>query len=226
MSEENTSDEGAPDPIEGIGDPVELAMEGAGFLGTPWSRRTFLKAAAMGTAAAAVFQKGPGLSFGPAAAYADDISSLNCTANDVRIPSPGKILNEPCDCPVGKTFDADVSFHIINNTGTSRYCVTLHLCPITLADGTILQLDNVVIGDIDAGFNGDKTVTIKNYPCGAGTLCFGSCGPGIDPVTGLGDCSFPKGTNCPPSPACCSTITWNVKASDPCPDTTRQISSK
>jgi hypothetical protein len=85
----------------------ELVNDGA-WLGSESSRRTFLKAAALGTAAAALWQKGPGLSLGPAAAFADNLSSLNCTANDVRIPSAGIITNEPCNCQ--GTFTANVVF--------------------------------------------------------------------------------------------------------------------
>jgi hypothetical protein len=184
-----------------------------GFLGKPSSRRTFLKAAALGTAAAAVWQKGPGLRFGPAAAFADDLSGLNCTANDVRIVGPGTILNEPCTC-TGGTFNAEVSFHVINNTGTTRYCVTAHFCPGTNG----FSPGDIVFGNIPANFDGNVTVTIPNYPCSSGLVCFGERGSQLDG-------SFLKGEACPAG-KCCSTITWNVKANDPCPDTTRQISSK
>ncbi len=145
-------------------------------------------------------------------ALADDLSGLNCTANDVRIVGPGIILNEPCPCT--GTFNAQVQFHIINNTGTSRYCVTMHLCP---GSNGFPQTD-IVVGDIPANFDGLKTVTINNYPCGSGLVCFGAAGSQPDG-------SFLKGEACPAG-KCCSTITWNVKASDPCPDTTRQITSK
>ena len=188
-----------------------------GALGSPWNRRTFLKAAALGTAAAALWQKGPGLRLGPAAAYADDLSSLNCTANDVRIVGPGIILNEPCACT--GSFTAQVQFHIINNTGTDRYCVTAHLCAGRNAAGqVVVPAQDVVVGNIPANFDGLKTVTIPNYPCNSGLVCFGAAGSAEDG-------GFAKGEACPAG-QCCSTITWNVKASDPCPDTTRQISSK
>lgn len=180
----------------------------------PWSRRTFLKAAALGAAAATLMNKDSlgNLRFGAASALADDLSGLGCTANDVRIVGPGIILNEPCTCTNG-VFNADVQFHIINNTGTDRYCVTVHLCP---APG--FPQRDIVVGTIPANFDGLKTVTIANYPCGSGLVCFGARGSQPDG-------SFLKGEACPTG-QCCSTITWNVKASDPCPDTTRQISSK
>jgi hypothetical protein len=196
---------------------TDLEPEDDGALGSPWNRRTFLKAAALGTAAAALWQKGPGFNLGPAAAYADDLSGLNCTANDVRIVGPGIILNEPCSC--SGTFNAQVQFHVINNTGTNRYCVTTHFCAGRNAAGQIIvPAQDVVFGDIPANFDGNVTVNIPNYPCNSGLVCFGAAGSGEDG-------GFAKGEDCPAG-QCCTTITWNVKASDPCPDTTRQISSK
>jgi hypothetical protein len=204
-------------PIE----PAELAPEAAAENTSKWglNRRKFLTAAALGTAAAALLNKGSGgyLHLGPASALADDLSGLGCTANDVRIVGPGIVLNEPCTCT--GTFDADVQFHIINNTGTTRYCVTVHLCPAFDANGNqIFPQKDIVVGDIPANFDGNKTVTITGYPCGSGLVCFGSAGSQPDG-------SFLKGEACPTG-KCCTTITWNVKASDPCPDTTRQITSK
>lgn len=202
-------------PIE----PAEVVPEAPAETTTKWglNRRKFLTAAALGTAAATLLNKGSGraLHLGPATALADDLSGLNCTANDVRIVGPGIILNEQCNC-TGK-FDAQVQFHIINNTGTDRYCVTVHLCPAN-ANGTPIPQTDIVIGNIPANFDGLKTVTIKDYPCGSGLVCFGAAGSQPDG-------SFLKGEACPAG-QCCTTITWNVKASDPCPDTTRQISSK
>jgi hypothetical protein len=180
MSDENSStNEGAPDPIEEIGDPVELAKEDDGFLGTPWSRRTFLKAAALGTAAAAVFQKGPGFTLNPAAAWANDLSTNPCTAGDVTILG-GTILNEPCSCTPGQTFNANVQFTVRNFTSTGRYCIVLHL----IASGVVPAQD-VILRDV----NGDSTApgksggnsfqdtvmfgTITGVPCSAGTICFG-----------------------------------------------------
>src|SRR5262245_9946735 len=96
-----------------------------------WSRRTFLRAAALGAAVTGALltdrdERGH-LHLGGAAAFAHDLSGLQCTANDVRIIGPGVILNEPCNCT--GTFNALVSFNIENNAGTERYCLTLHLCP-------------------------------------------------------------------------------------------------
>lgn len=183
-------------------------------------RRSFLKAAALGSAAAALFSRDlGGLQFGPLVAYADDLSGLNCTANDVRIVGPGIILNEPCDCT--GTFNAQVRFRVINNTGTTRYCVTVHFCPGKLPDGSTFKPGDIQIGDIPAKSDAFYTVTIPNYPCGSGLVCFGACGKGTDPDTGLPDCSFAKGEDCPAG-QCCTTITWDVNPG--CP--TKVISSK
>src|SRR5215216_5107504 len=65
----------------------EAPDDGAAGGRPAWSRRTFLKAAALGTAAAALLNRaGSGdLNFGPLAALADDLSALQCTANDMRV---------------------------------------------------------------------------------------------------------------------------------------------
>ena len=182
---------------------------------TPPSRRSFLKAAALGVGATSPFWR----SLVPFSAFGDDLSSLNCTANDVRIIGSGQVLNEPCNCPAGSTFTAQVRFRVVNNTGTSRYCVTLHLCPVSLPGGGTFAPPDVIIGDIPANFDGFKTVNIANYPCGAGNLCFGVFQPGDDDVDA-------KGVRCP-NGDCCSTISWNVRPNDPCPvPAGDQISSK
>src|SRR5215213_11099939 len=185
---------------------------------TQWNRRTFFKAAALGTAAAAMYEGGRAV-FSPVVAYADNLSGLNCTANDVRIIGPGQIINEPCACT--GSFNAQVRFRVVNNTGTTRYCVTVHFCPGPLPGGGNFDPGDVLIGDIPPKSDAFYTVTIPNYPCGTGLVCFGACGPGTDADTGQPDCSFPKGTACPPG-QCCSTISWDVNPG--CPN--RIISSK
>jgi hypothetical protein len=207
------SDVGPPEGHEALGETVQ----GLPF-GTASSRRTFFKSAALGTAAAAMYTGGR-MAFGPLTAYADNLSSLNCTANDVRIVGPGQIINEPCNC--SGTFNAQVRFRVVNNTGTTRYCVKVHFCPGPLPGGGNFDPGDVLIGDIPAKSDAFYTVTIPNYPCGAGLVCFGACGTGTDPDTGLPDCSFAKGEACPTG-ACCTTISWDVNPG--CP--TRVISSK
>lgn len=176
------------------------------------SRRTFLKAAVLGVGAAAIHQ-----GFNPVSAYANDLSSFQCTANDVRIVGPGRILNEPCSCT--GTFNAQVAFTVENNAGADRYCITLHLCP-TVINGQTVNLGDVVLqGSISGKTTQVMTATIPNYPCGAGLVCFGSSG-------GNGDGTFAKGERCPDG-ACCSTVTWNVRANDSCPvPAGTEISSK
>lgn len=204
---ENVDDEASTLDVP---DAPEVVTAAPGWLRPLWDRRTFFKSAALGTAAAAAVLEGRSM-FGPLRVYADDLSAFQCTANDVRIIGPGIVLNEPCTC--NGTFNAVVSFHIINNTGTTRYCVTAHLC----GSGNIPARD-VVFGDIAANFDGTVTVTIPDYPCGTGLVCFGTAGSAADG-------SFAKGENCPAG-ACCSTISWNVRPNDPCPLVDPPIKSK
>jgi hypothetical protein len=109
-----------------------------------WSRRTFLKAAALGTAAAALLHHSGGdggglssLGFGPLSALANDLSDFPCTAQDIDV-GEGVVINEPCaaaNCT--GTFCALVKFPVFNNTSTGRYCISLHLP----AQGNIPQQD-------------------------------------------------------------------------------------
>jgi hypothetical protein len=167
-------------------------------------RRRFLKAAALGTAAAALFNKG--VSLGPLGTYADVLTNVNCTANDVRISGPGIVINEPCPCT--GTFDAQIRFTVNNNTGTDRYCVTVHLCGGTSSSGVVFPPRDLQIGTVPPGLN-PVVVTIPGYPCGAGTVCFGAAGSGEDG-------GFAKGETCPPG-QCCSVISWSVNQNGACP---------
>ena len=194
-----SSEESGPSGVEASG---EAAVEKGPF-GGQWDRRTLLKGAALGTAAAAMYEGGT--LFKPLAAFADNLSALNCTANDVRIPGPAQILNEPCDCT--GTFNAQVRFRVINNTGTTRYCVTVHFCPVTLPGGGTFNPGDVVIGDVPPKSDAFYTVTIPNYPCGSGLLCFGARGPEEDG-------GFPKGAPCPAG-ECCTTVSWDVNPGCP-----------
>ena len=203
-SSEMTTPDLAPESAE------ETSTKPLAPTSAPTSRRRFLTAAALGTAAAAWINRGSGGTFriGPASVSADVLTNVNCTANDVRIVGPGIILNEPCNC--SGTFNANVQFHIINNTGTTRYCVTVHLCDGVDASGNVVvPARDIIVGDIPANFDGLKTVQISNYPCGSGNVCFGAAGSGPDG-------GFAKGETCPTG-KCCTVISWNVRPNDPCP---------
>lgn len=177
--------------------------------GGGWARRKFLTAAALGTAAAAFLSKADlgGVRVGPLAAYADDLSSFQCTANDVRIIGTGQIVNESCPC--NGTFDAQVTFTVQNNAASDRTCITLHLCAQTINGVPFPQTDVLLQGTLPGKQTIPMTGTIPNYPCGSGLVCFGAT-----PASGvLGDV-FAKGENCPTG-ACCGTISWRIPGQDP-----------
>ena len=160
----------------------------------PPSRRSFLKAAALGIGATSPFWR----SLIPFSAFGHDATGLNCTANDVRIVGPGVIVNEPCNCT--GTFTAQVQFTVENNAAAERHCITVHFCPVRF-NGQTIDLGDVLIGTIPGKTTRTVTVNIPNYPCGAGLICFG--GAGSQP-----DGSFLKGEACPDD--CCTVISWDV----------------
>jgi hypothetical protein len=125
----------------------------------------------------------------------------------VRIIGPGIIVNEPCGC--SGNFPAKVRFKLNNNTGTQRYCVTVHLCDGRNVDGqVVVPAQDLIVGTVDPGEKFYE-VTIPNYPCGAGNVCFGEAGSGEDG-------GFAKVETCPTG-KCCTVISWNVRPGDPCP---------
>ncbi len=145
--------------------------------------------------------------------YGDDLSRFQCTANDVRIIGVGQIINEPCSCPTGSVFNAQVQFTVENNAASDRSCMTLHLCPATV-NGQQINLGDIILngGDpIPGKTTRTVTATIPNYPCGTNLVCFGVAGQ-----DDRGRCDV--GT-------CCSTVSWGVPGQDACPPD-RQISSK
>jgi hypothetical protein len=130
------------------------------------------------------------VSFGPLSAYTHDLSSQQCTANDVRIVGGfGQIINEPCPCT--GTFNAVVQFTVENNASSARGYIILHLAggPFPVAD--ILLNNGAAILDKTTQ---TMTGTIANFPCGVGEVCFGLPGEEI-----RGRCSAP-----------CSTVSWTV----------------
>ena len=128
MSIEEINESSADVPAEPAGlnsssapiEPAEAAPEAPTTTTTKWglNRRKFLTAAALGTAAAAVLNRGSAL------AHTDTKSS--CTAQDIEVSS-GTIINEPCTCTPGGTFQAIAAFEVTNNNNARRKCITLHL---------------------------------------------------------------------------------------------------
>ena len=178
------------------------------------SRRSFLRAAALGVGATAVGWS----QLRPLTVLAHDVSGLNCTANDVQILGSGQVLNEPCICPTSGVFDAQVSFTVRNNAAAERRCVTLHLCPITLPNGEEFRPVDIVLGHIPGKTTQTMTATVPNFPCGAGLLCFGTFLPGQDDAD-------VKGLRCPDG-ACCSTVSWTVRPGEACGPDANIIPSK
>jgi hypothetical protein len=129
----------------------------------------------------------------------DDLSTFQCTANDVTIMGAGQIIDEPCNCQ--STFSATVEFTVQNTAASDRGCITLHLNDST---------DIILQGSIAGKTTQTMTGSIPNFPCGAGLVCFGTDGPA-------------RGNRC--DPGACSTVSWTVPGQDACPPD-RQISSK
>ncbi|MGN6809495.1 MAG: twin-arginine translocation signal domain-containing protein [Thermomicrobiales bacterium] len=168
-------------------------------------RRTFLKAAALGTAAAALLHRteSGGISLGPLTALANDLSNSPCTAQDVEIIGSGVVQNEPCSCTPGGTFSAHVQFTVRNTTSTGRYCISLHL-----PSGFGVPGQDVILRDKNGsstapGKSGGESFhdtvmfgDITGFPCNTGgtLVCIGQQG-----VT-TGKCA----------PNTCTTIAWNT----------------
>jgi hypothetical protein len=169
------------------------------------NRRRFLTAAALGTAAATLLNKGADglLHIGPLTALANDLSNNPCTAGDVEIVGTGVVQNEPCSCTPGGTFTAHVQFTVRNSTSTGRYCIALHL-----PSGFGVPSQDVILRDVNGnstapGKSGGESFhdtimfgDITGFPCNTGgTLtCIGQQG-----VT-RGKCA----------PNTCTTIAWNT----------------
>lgn len=205
MDPEETNQPIANQPDEPVETPVESADNT-----TPersLNRRRFLTAAALGTAAAAFLNKGSGgsgwLRFGPEIALANDLSGNPCTAQDVTVDPQAFVVNEPCIC-TGTTFPASVAFVVSNHTGTSRYCVTLHIPPGFGVPAQDVVLTGPTGSEIQAGQTITMTGQVTGFPCNAGEVCLGS--PGSD---GRKKCD----------PNTCLTVAWNTSPNASCPDT-------
>jgi len=197
---------GEPTEINSTSAPIEqaeVAPEAAADTPSKWglNRRKFLTAAALGTAAAALLNKGADglLHIGPLTALANDLSGNPCTAQDVTVAPQAFVINEPCTC--SGTFNATVQFTVTNNTGTSRYCVTLHI-----PTGFGVPPQDVVLGDIASNTTQTMTGIVTGFPCNpsGGQVCIGS--PGSD---GRRKCAANT----------CLTVAWNTSPGAACPDT-------
>jgi hypothetical protein len=134
---------------------------------------------------------------------ANDLSTYPCTAGDVEIVGSGIVVNEPCSCTPGSTFNARVQFTVRNNTSTSRYCIAIHLVPdgVVLTSPTDLILKDAGGSSSAPGKSGGDRyhdtimyADIPNFPCNLGQVCFGDAG------VVRGKCS----------PGVCTTISWNT----------------
>jgi hypothetical protein len=201
--ETNETPDATPnEPREASGDPGVEAILKANI-----GRRTFLAAAALGAAAAGFLNKSgeglSGLGLGPLSAFADgDTSNFGCEAQDVRLVGDLQVVGEPCDCSVGARETVVAQAVVTNNANSTRYCITAHLPAQTITVGTVVA--TVGGGDIllASSLTGNATttvnVTVTNWLCGAGRVCFGN----PTPVGQNGK------TDCPTAP--CAAISWQV----------------
>ncbi len=191
------------------GEPTDNTSPGSGAEPTTepsWSRRTFLRAAALGAAVTGAMlidkDRAGRLHLGGAAALANDLSDYPCTANDIDVGT-GTVVNEPCACT--NTFNAQVAFPVTNRTSALRYCVTLHL-----PGGFGVPSQDVVLSTQSGSTTVPSNSTVMmfgqvvGFPCNptGGVVCIGQ------PGTIRGKCD----------PGTCATIAFNTSAQSPCPD--------
>ena len=186
-TDETTTYESPDDSSQGTYESPDGSEQGtyeAPGDGTPgWSRRSFLKAAALGTAAAALLGRSGdgGLNLGASSALAHTDTKSSCTANDIEV-SGGEIINEPCLCNGTTPFQAVARFLVTNNNNATRKCITLHLG----AGGTLGGRDYLLFdqydpntGQVSGGSNISGNGTSKfmyaalgTLPCNFGTECY------------------------------------------------------
>ena len=150
-----------------------------------------------------MFNKGPGASFGPAAAWANDLSGSPCTANDVVLVGSGLVVNEPCTCT--GTFNATVAFQLNNGTGTSRYCIALRI-----PSGSDIPAGDYILS-VNSNGTGGSTLPpgthtmygfIPNFPCNTGgtAVCVGPFDSNGAPTVVRGKCAAGS----------CATLAWTT----------------
>lgn len=164
MCTEDTSDFSESTASESTDDVTAPAASIAPRPG--WSRRTFLKAAALGAAAAALMSRGD-------SALADDRSGDPCTAEDFEIGT-GTIVN-PCDCPGTGAFTAIVQFPLRSTQNATRRCITLHpfagsgfgdlILRNTQAEAVAAAGNSFFTGKAEFSDGKFMYVKIANFPC-------------------------------------------------------------
>src|SRR5438105_3214268 len=109
-----------PEPADTATEPARMSLRGG------INRRTFLAAAALGSAAAALINNIEsglgGLSLGPLPAFATtgNTCGYGCTAQDVRLVGQIQLVNEPCNIAPGTSFTSTAVATASNNSGTDR----------------------------------------------------------------------------------------------------------
>jgi hypothetical protein len=91
---------------------------------------------------------------------------------------------------------------IFNNTGTDRYCATLHLCPVMI-NGDLFDPGDIIIPGVVSPGTHDYTFEIPDYPANSGLVCFG---PFIEDGR----------RSCPDEFDCCTIVSWNTSAQHAC----------
>ena len=188
--------ESADDTSQGT---YEAPDEGpAGEAKPGWNRRTFLKAAALGTAAAALLGRssgdGGGLSFGAASALAHEDTKSACTAQDIEVLG-GQIINEPCACAEGGTFQAIAKFTVINQNNATRKCITLHLGSGGLFGGKdfLLKDENGSSNISGHGTTKEMFANLGEVPCNFAQECYANSVIAFQTAKNQSDDACPEG---------------------------------
>ena len=154
-----------------------------------WARRNFLKAAALGTAAAALMGRAR-----PSVAHVD--SKSPCKAQDIELTG-GAIVNEPCTCTAGGNFDAVAAFEVTNNNNATRKCIAIHLgdgsAPLSGQDFYLTVNPDGTGGSSISG-NGTKQTMyaqLGKLPCNFSTECFAGSVIAFQTAQNQGDTACP-----------------------------------
>jgi len=213
MCADDTIPDPTPETNDNPSDTSQDTPEDTSKSGSIWSwpRRRFLQAAALGAAAAAFLNaEGGNISLGPLAAYANDLSTSPCTAQDVTVLGIGKVVNY-CACSATQTtFNAVVNFTVQNTASADRCCVGLHLVDGTVNGRVVVPAQDVVLTNITPGtpetgttcIPGKSTVTMQ------GTISGFPCNDTSIVTFGAGTCGSITTGKC--AAGTCSTVAWNT----------------